>query len=90
MYVVHMGERRNTYKIFVKPRGKRLLGKLTFKQDYNITISFKEIGWEGADWINLAQDREKWQARINMITKLGFHKMQGISGLQGELLIFHK
>ena len=35
---------------------------------------FTEIGWEGADWIDLAQDNYKWLAFVN--TVVGFHKMR--------------
>jgi hypothetical protein len=30
----------------------------------------KEIGWESVDWIHLAQDRDQWQALVNMVTSL--------------------
>jgi len=48
------------------------------------------MGWEGVDWIDLVQDREKCQGRMNVVTKPGFRKIQEISGLHGELLVFHK
>jgi hypothetical protein len=31
----------------------------------NIKIDFKEIGWEGVDWIYVAQDRDRWRALVN-------------------------
>jgi len=34
---------------------------------------------EGMAWIHLAQDMDKWETLINMVRKVGFHKMQGIS-----------
>ena len=39
----------------------------------------KEIEWEGMDWINLAQDRDKWQAVVNVVMKLQVHIRLGIS-----------
>jgi hypothetical protein len=48
------------------------------------------MGCEGVDWIDLVQHREKCQARMNVVTKPGFRNIQGISGLHGELLVFHK
>jgi len=38
------------------------------------------------DWINLAQDKDKWQAFVSMEMSLRFHKMWGISDLAKELL----
>jgi hypothetical protein len=35
-------------------------------------VNVKEIGWEGIDWIHLAQDRDRWWAVVNMIKKLWF------------------
>jgi hypothetical protein len=33
-------------------------------------IDFREIGWDGIDWIDLAQDRDKWKALVNTIMNL--------------------
>jgi hypothetical protein len=38
--------------------------------EHNIRMDFREIGWEGVDWIHLAQDRDQWQAVVNMIMNL--------------------
>jgi hypothetical protein len=59
-HVAHMGEMRNAYKILVrKPEGKRLLKRPRLRWDGNVTLDLGEIGWEGVDWIHLAQDRDK-------------------------------
>jgi hypothetical protein len=34
----------------------------------NIKMDLREIGWDGKDWINLAQDRNQWRALVNTIT----------------------
>jgi hypothetical protein len=39
-----------------------------------INIDFKVIKWEGADWINLAQDRYQWRAVVDVVMKLRFQK----------------
>jgi len=39
----------------------------------------KEIEWEDMGWINLAQDRVKWQAVVNVVMKFQVHIMLGIS-----------
>jgi hypothetical protein len=33
-------------------------------------VDFREIGWEGVDWMHLAQDMDQWQALMNMIMNL--------------------
>jgi hypothetical protein len=53
---------RNVYKILVrKPEGKRLLRRPKCRWDCNI----REIGWEGMDWIHLAQGRDHKCALVN-------------------------
>jgi hypothetical protein len=37
---------------------------------YNNELGLKEIGWEGKEWINLAQDRDKWRAVVNTLRNL--------------------
>jgi hypothetical protein len=36
----------------------------------NIKMNLTEIGWEGVDWIDLAQDRDQWRALVNTIMNL--------------------
>ena len=61
-HVVRMGERRGAYRILAgKPEGRRLLGRPTRKWKKNTKMSFQEVGWGGGmDWIDLAQDRDRW------------------------------
>jgi hypothetical protein len=33
-------------------------------------MDLKEIGWDNMDWINLAQDRDRWRALVNTVMKL--------------------
>jgi hypothetical protein len=35
----------------------------------NIKIDLREIGWDGVDWIDLAQDRDQWRALVNTVMK---------------------
>jgi hypothetical protein len=66
-----MGETRNAYTILVgKPEGKRPLGRPTRRWVDNIKMVLREIGWDGMDWIELAQDRDHWRAVLNMVMKL--------------------
>jgi hypothetical protein len=36
----------------------------------NIRIDLREIGWDGMDWIDLAQDRDQWRALVNTVMNL--------------------
>jgi hypothetical protein len=75
-----MGEKRNVYMILVgKPEGKRLLGRPRCRWVDNIKMDLREIGWDGVDWIDRAQDRDQWRAFVNVVLNLRFHKMLGSS-----------
>jgi hypothetical protein len=74
-----MGETRNVYRILVgKPEEKRPLGRPRRRWVDNIKMDLREIGWDDMDWIELAQDRDKWRALVNTVMN-GFHKMLGSS-----------
>jgi hypothetical protein len=53
-----MGEKRSPYRILGKPEGKRLVGGSGRSWVDNIKIDLREIGWDGMDWTDLAQNRE--------------------------------
>jgi hypothetical protein len=66
-----MGEKRNAYRILVgKPEGRRPLGRPRRRWVDNITTDLREIGWDGVDWIDLAQDRDQWRALVNTVMNL--------------------
>jgi hypothetical protein len=44
-----------------KPEGKRLLGRLMRSWEDNIKMDLKRVGCGGVDWIELAQDRDRWR-----------------------------
>jgi hypothetical protein len=55
-----MGEKRNAYRILVENlEGKRLLGRPRRRWVDNIKMDLREIGWDGGDWIDLAQDKDQ-------------------------------
>jgi hypothetical protein len=50
-----MGEWRGAYRALVgKPEGRRPLGRPRRRWEDNIKMDLREVGWEGADWIDLA------------------------------------
>jgi hypothetical protein len=65
------GGERNAYRILVgKPDGKRPLGRPRRGWVDNISMELREIGWDGMDWIDLAQDRDQWRALVNTVMNL--------------------
>jgi hypothetical protein len=55
-----------------KTKGKRPLGRPRRRWDDNIKMDFREIGIDGANWIQLAQDRVQWRACVNTVMNLRF------------------
>jgi hypothetical protein len=53
-----------------KSEGKRPLGRPRHRREGNIRIGFRETGWEGVDWMHLAQDREQWRTLVNTVMNL--------------------
>jgi hypothetical protein len=61
----------NVYRILVeKPEGKTPLGRPRHRWVGNIKIDLGEIGWDGMDWIDVAQDRDQWRALVNTVRNL--------------------
>jgi hypothetical protein len=59
------GEKRIPCRILVgKPEGKRPLGRPRRRWVDNIKVYFREIKWDGMDWI---VDREQWRALVNTV-----------------------
>jgi hypothetical protein len=66
-----MGEKRNAYRILVgKPGGKGPLGRPRRRWVDSINMDLREIGWDGVDWIHLAQDRDQSRALVNTVMNL--------------------
>jgi hypothetical protein len=66
-----MREKKNSYRILVgKPEGKRPLQRARRRWVDNIKMDLREIGWDGVDWIDLAQDRDQWRALVSTVMNL--------------------
>jgi hypothetical protein len=64
------GEKRNACTILMgKPEGKRPLGRPRSRwlDNIKILVDLKEIEWDGMDWIDLAQDMDRWRALVNTV-----------------------
>jgi hypothetical protein len=70
----HMGEGRGVYNrvLVAKPEGERPMGKLRCRCRWEdkIKLDLREIGINGKNWIQLAQDRVQWQASVNTVMNL--------------------
>jgi len=70
-HVAHMAERRGVYSVLVgKPEGKRPLGRPRLRGEDNIKMDIQEVGCRGKDWIELAEDRDRWRALMNAAMNL--------------------
>jgi hypothetical protein len=65
------GQRRGVYRVLVgKTEGKRPLGGPMRRWEDNIKMDLQQVGCEGMDWIELAQDRDRWWACVNAVMNL--------------------
>jgi hypothetical protein len=65
-----MGEKRGAYRILVGiSEGRRPLGRARRRWEDSIKMDVQDVGW-GMDWIELAQDRDRWRAVVNAVMNL--------------------
>ena len=70
-HVARMEEGRGVHKVLVgKPEGKRPLGRPRRRWDDNIKMDLEEVGRGCGDWMELAQDRKRWQALVSTVMNL--------------------
>ena len=70
-HVARMGDERGLYRILVgKPEGKRPLGRPRRRLVYNIRMDLQEVGCGCMDWIELAQDRDRWRTLVSAVMNL--------------------
>ena len=66
-----MGERSGVNRVSVgKPEGKRPLGRPRRRWEDNIKMYIQEWGCEGMDWIDMAQDRDRWRALVDAVMNI--------------------
>ena len=59
------------YRVLVgKPEGKKPLGRPRRGWEDNIKVDLQEVGCVGMDWMELAQDRDRWRALANVVMNL--------------------
>ena len=64
-HVARMGEDRGVQTVLVgKPEGKRPLGRPRRRWEDNIKMDLQEVGGGRGDWMELAQGRDRWRARM--------------------------
>ena len=75
-----MAEGRGVYRVLVgKPEGKRPWGRPRRRWVDNIKIDLEEVGGGCGNWMELAQDRDRWRALVSTVMNLRVPKMRGIS-----------
>jgi len=78
--VARMGEGRGVHTLLVgKPEGKRPLGRPRRRWEDNIKMDLQEVGRGCEDWMELAQDRDRWRALVSTVMNLRVPKTRGIS-----------
>jgi len=67
-HVARMGEDRGVHRVFVrKPEGKSPLGRPRRRWEDNIKMDLQEVGGGRGDWMELAQDRDRWRTLVGMV-----------------------
>ena len=79
-HVARMGDGRGVHRVLIgKREGKRPLGRPRRRWEDNIKMDLREVGGGGGDWMELAQDRDRWRALVGTAMNLRVPKMRGIS-----------
>ena len=79
-HVASMGEGRGVHRVLVgKPEGERPFGRPRRRWEDNIKIDLQEVGGSCGDWMELAQDRDRWRALVSTVMNFRVPKMRGIS-----------
>jgi hypothetical protein len=83
-----MGEDRGVYRVLVgKPEGKRPLGRPRRRWEDNIKMNLQEVGGDLGDWMELAQDRDRWRALVGTVRNFRVHKCGEFLGLAAKFTV---
>ena len=78
--MARMGEGRGVHRVLVgKSEGKRPLRRSRLRWEDNIKMDLHEVGGGCGDWMELAQDRDRWRAPVSTVRNIRVPKMRGIS-----------
>ena len=78
--MARMVEGRKVHRVMVgKSEGKRPLWRPRPRWEDNIKMDLQEVGGCCGDWMELAQDRDRWRALVSTVMNLRFPKIRGIS-----------
>ncbi|KAJ4428849.1 hypothetical protein ANN_25842 [Periplaneta americana] len=77
-HVARMGESRNAYRV--------LVGRPRRRWEDTIKMDLRKVGYDDGDWINLAQDRDQWQAYVRAAINPGFLKSPQLSKRDSNLI----
>jgi hypothetical protein len=67
-HVARVGEDRGVHRVLEgKPEGKRPLGRPRRRWKDNIKMNLQEVGWGRGDWMEVAQDRDRWRALVGTV-----------------------
>jgi hypothetical protein len=71
-----------------KPEGNRSLGRPRRRWEDNIKTDLQEVGRGCGDWMEVAQDRDRWRALASTVRNLRVPKMRGIRLLATDPVSF--
>jgi hypothetical protein len=82
---------RGVYKVLVgKPEGNKPHVRPRHRWEENIMMNLHEVGYEGMDWIELAQERDRWQVLVNAVMNLWVPQHVGNFLTSSELVTFSR
>ena len=71
-HVARMEEERDVHKVLVgKPDGKRPLWRPRRRWEDNIKMDLEEVGMVCGDWMELAENRDRWRALVSTVMNFG-------------------